>query len=147
MHLDPEDRRARQKEILEPYHARITNELDRRQEVGRSTILVAMHSFTPVFKGVARPWQIGVLYHRDARFAHALKALLEAEGDLTVGDNEPYAVGDLTDYTIPVHGERRAIPHVEIEIRQDLIADPAGQRAWAARLTRLLPEAWRKLSQ
>jgi predicted N-formylglutamate amidohydrolase len=55
-------------------------------------------------------------------------------------------VGDLTDYTIPVHGERRGIPHVEIEIRQDLIADSAGQRAWADRLARLLPEAWRRLA-
>ena len=144
--LGPAERAARVREILEPYHRRIEAELDRRQAAGRPTVLIAMHSFTPVFKGVARPWQIGVLYHRDARFAHALKALLEAEGDLTVGDNEPYAVGDLTDYTIPVHGERRAIPHVEIEIRQDLIADPAGQRAWADRLARLLPVAWRRLS-
>ena len=63
-----------------------------------------------------------------------------------VGDNEPYAVGDLTDYTIPVHGERRGLPHVEIEIRQDLIAMPAGQRAWTQRLARLLPEARRRLS-
>jgi predicted N-formylglutamate amidohydrolase len=144
--LSPAERTARAEEILKPYHDRIVAELDRRQAAGRRTVLIAMHSFTPVFKGIARPWQIGVLYHRDARFAHALKALLEAEGDLTVGDNEPYAVGDLTDYTIPVHGERRAIPHVEIEIRQDLIAHPAGQRAWADRLARLLPEAWRRLS-
>src|SRR5262249_1997421 len=72
--------------------------------------------------------------------------LLEADGDLTVGDNEPYAVSDLTDYSIPVHGEHRHLPHVEIEIRQDLIAEPAGQQAWAERLARVLPEAWRHLS-
>ena len=137
---------ARIREIFEPYHDRIEKELERRRHAGLATVLIAMHSFTPGFTDVARPWQVGVLYNRDARLAHALKALLEAEGDLTVGDNEPYAVGDLTDYTIPVHGERRAIPHVEIEIRQDLIADPAGQRAWADRLARLLPEAWRRLS-
>ena len=59
-----------------------------------------------------------------------------------VGENEPYAVSDLTDYTIPVHGEQRGLPHVEIEIRQDLIAEPAGQRAWAERLARLLPAAY-----
>jgi predicted N-formylglutamate amidohydrolase len=144
--LSESQRAARVREILAPYHDRIVAELDRRQTAGRPTVLIAMHSFTPVFKGVPRPWQIGVLYNRDPGFAHALKALLEAEGDLTVGDNEPYAVADLTDYTIPVHGERRGIPHVEIEIRQDLIAETPGQRAWADRLARLLPEAWRQLA-
>ena len=64
-----------------------------------------------------------------------------------VGENEPYRVSDLTDYTVPVHGERRGLPHVEIEIRQDLIADPAGQEAWAARLARLLPLADRRLRE
>jgi len=70
-----------------------------------------------------------------------LAELLRAEGDLIVGENEPYRVSDLTDYTVPVHGERRGLPHVEIEIRQDLIADEAGQAAWAARFARLLPTA------
>jgi predicted N-formylglutamate amidohydrolase len=64
--------------------------------------------------------------------------LLRAEGDLTVGDNAPYAVSDITDFTVPVHAERRGLPHVEIEIRQDLIADEAGQAEWATRFTRLL---------
>ena len=74
-----------------------------------------------------------------------LAELLRAEGDLIVGENEPYRVSDLTDYTIPVHGERRGLPHVEIEIRQDLIADPAGQTAWAERLARLLPAAYARI--
>jgi hypothetical protein len=65
-----------------------------------------------------------------------------AEAGLVIGENEPYAVSDLTDYTVPVHGERRGLPHVEIEIRQDLIAEPAGQAIWAERLARLLPAAW-----
>ncbi len=142
--LSAEARRMRAAEIFEPYHRRITAELETRKAGERPTVLIAMHSFTPVFKGVARPWHVGVLYNRDPRFAHALKALLEAEGDLVVGDNEPYAISDLSDYTIPVHGERRGLPHVEIEIRQDLIAETAGQRAWADRLARLLPEAWRR---
>ena len=71
----------------------------------------------------------------------SLFELLSAEDGLVVGDNEPYRVTDLTDYTVPVHGERRGLPHVEIEIRQDQIADPAGQTAWAERLARLLPVA------
>ncbi len=86
-----------------------------------------------------------MLFNRDPRLAHALAELLRAEGDLVVGENEPYAVSDLTDYTVPVHGEGRGLPHVEIEIRQDLIAEPAGQTAWAERLARLLPAAYAEL--
>ena len=106
-----------------------------------------MHSFTPVFKGVSRIVEIGVLYNRNARLPHIMLDLLRREGNLAVGDNEPYAVGDLSDYTVPVHGEQRGLPHVEIEIRQDLIADAAGQAAWAARLSRLLPEADARLRE
>src|SRR5690606_2704476 len=93
--------------------------------------------FTPSMNGDDRRWHAGVLYQRDPRFAHALLDALQGEGDLVVGDNEPYAVSDQTDYAIPVHAERRGLPHVELEIRQDLIAEPAGQQAWAERLGRL----------
>jgi predicted N-formylglutamate amidohydrolase len=72
--------------------------------------------------------------------------LLRAEGDLVIGDNAPYAVSDATDYGVPVHAERRGLPHVEIEIRQDLIEDEAGQDAWAARFERLLRVALQRLS-
>ncbi len=136
---------ARVREIFQPYHERIAAELDRRQQVGRPTVLIAMHSFTPVFDAVARPWHIGVLYNRDARFAHPLIDLLRCEQGLVVGDNEPYRVTDASDYAIPVHGERRKLRHVEIEIRQDLIADEAGQRRWADLFTRLLPQAYQRL--
>jgi predicted N-formylglutamate amidohydrolase len=139
--LDVAARAARVAAIFRPYHARIAAALDRRAAAGRRTVLIALHSFTPVYKGTARPWQVGVLFNRDARFARPLFALLQAEDDLVVGENEPYRVSDLTDYTVPVHGERRSLLHVEIEIRQDLIADPAGQALWARRLARLLPAA------
>ena len=144
--LSGEERQARAREIFWPYHDRIAAELDRRAGPKGATVLIAVHSFTPVFKGFVRPWHAGVLYNRDPRLALILKHLLEAEGGLVVGDNEPYAVGDLTDYTIPVHGEKRGLPHVEIEIRQDLIAEAAGQETWAALLARLLPEAYRRLN-
>ena len=144
--LSGEERLARAREIFWPYHDRIAAELDRRAGPKGATVLIAVHSFTPVFKGFVRPWHAGVLYNRDPRLALILKHLLEAEGGLVVGDNEPYAVGDLTDYTIPVHGEKRGLPHVEIEIRQDLIAEAAGQEIWASRLARLLPEAYRRLN-
>jgi len=132
---------ARRHEIFAPYHARIGSLLDARQSANRRTVLVAMHSFTPVFKGESRAMQVGVLYNRDKRLAYILLDLLRAEGDIVIGDNAPYAVSDLTDYTVPIHAERRGLPHVEIEIRQDLIADVVGQASWAARFARLLPAA------
>jgi predicted N-formylglutamate amidohydrolase len=136
---------ARVREIFRPYHDRIAQELDRRQHAGRPAALVAMHSFTPVFKAVARPWHVGVLYHRDPRFAHILLALLRSQQSLAVGDNEPYSVTDASDYTIPVHGEQRHLHHVAVEIRQDLIADEAGQRQWAGLFAQLLPQAYQRL--
>jgi predicted N-formylglutamate amidohydrolase len=140
--LSEAERTARREAIFRPYHDRIADALDRRQAQGRASVLVALHSFTPVFLGVSRPWEIGVLFNRDERLARPLIELLRADGDLVMGENEPYRVTDLTDYTVPVHGERRGLPHVEIEIRQDLIPEPAGQTAWAGRLARLLPAAY-----
>jgi len=143
--LGEDARAARVEAIFRPYHNAIAAALDRRAAEARESALVALHSFTPVFKGVSRPWQVAVLFNRDRRLAHSLAELLRAEGELFVGENEPYAVSDLTDYTVPVHGEQRGLPHVEIEIRQDLIADSAGQEEWAERLARLLPTAYAQL--
>jgi predicted N-formylglutamate amidohydrolase len=132
-------RRAR--DIFAPYHQRIERELGRREQIAQATVLVAMHSFTPTFKGLPRPWHVGMLYNRDKRLGHALLELLRADPALVVGDNEPYSVSDDSDYGVPVYGERRGIPHIEIEIRQDLLGEEAGQIAWAKRFAKLLPEA------
>ncbi len=136
---------ARRQAIFQPYHRRIGEVIDRRLRDGVPTVLVSLHSFTPVYAGVARPWHIGTLYHRDIRLPPLLLKLLRAEPDLVVGDNEPYAVSDQTDHTIPVHGEARGLINSGIEIRQDLIADQAGQRQWADRLARILKEIERTL--
>jgi predicted N-formylglutamate amidohydrolase len=136
--LSADEIAARVEEIFLPYHDRIVAELDRRSRNGIPTVLVAVHSFTPVYRGVQRPWHVGLLYNRDGRMARQMMALLRAEGGLTVGDNEPYAISDESDYAIPVHGERRGLHHAEIEIRQDLIADEAGQAIWADRIARIL---------
>jgi predicted N-formylglutamate amidohydrolase len=130
----------RRREVFDPYHRRIDEIIDERAGVDRPTVLVSLHSFTPVYAGIARPWHIGTLYHRDTRLPPLLLRLLRAEGDLVVGDNEPYAVSDETDYTIPVHGEARGLMNTGIEIRQDLISDPAGEKAWADRLARIFAE-------
>jgi predicted N-formylglutamate amidohydrolase len=131
---------ARRKAIFDPYHRRIADVIDQRLRENMPTVLVALHSFTPNYAGIARPWHIGTLYHRDTRLPPLLLRLLRAEGDLVVGDNEPYAVSDQTDYTIPVHGEARGLMNSGIEIRQDLIADQAGQQQWAERLARIFGE-------
>ena len=133
-----EEATARARELFHPYHNRIRTELDRRRAQQRHTMLISVHSFTPTFHGVPRPWHAGVLYNRDARLATALLQRLRTEHRLVIGDNEPYAVGDNTDYTIPVHGEQRGLLHVGIELRQDLVATAAGQSEWAERLARVL---------
>lgn len=128
----------RQQRIFAPYHQAITNALDRRTQTQRPTILVSLHSFTPIYAGVARPWHIGMLYNRDHRLPQLMLRELRAEPALVVGDNQPYAVSDTTDYTIPVHGEQRGLINTGIEIRQDLITGESGQREWANRLIRVL---------
>jgi len=131
---------VRRRAIFDPYHRRIAEVIDARLREGVPTVLVSLHSFTPVYAGIARPWHIGTLYQRDTRLPQLLLKQLRGEGDLVVGDNEPYAVSDETDYTIPVHGEARGLMNTGIEIRQDLIADPAGQQQWADRLARIFAE-------
>jgi predicted N-formylglutamate amidohydrolase len=131
--LTEADRTTRTTEIFRPYHDRIATLIDARLAAGRRTILVAMHSFTPVFKGESRKMEVGVLYFRKTRLAEIMLDLLRQEADLTVGENAPYALTEASDYSIPFHAERRGLEHVEIEIRQDLIAAPQGQATWADR--------------
>lgn len=125
---------ARAQAIFGPYHSSISAALARRPGYA----LIAMHTFTPELYGERRPFHAGVLYHRDRRLAGPLLSLLRQEADLIVGDNEPYAASAATDYAIIEHGELRQAPYVELEVRQDLVADEAGQQAWAKRLARLL---------
>ena len=139
--ISMDDASSRVREVFTPYHGTIERCLDARKKAGTPTLLTSLHSFTPVYAGIPRPWQAGVLYNRYSTLAHRLRDLLAAPGDLVVGDNEPYSVNDDTDYTIPVHGEQRGLSHVAIEIRQDLIGDEGGQEYWADRLAELLPKA------
>lgn len=132
---------GRRTEIFDPYHDCIRRVLDARLSARRRTILVAQHSMTDSYKGVRRAMQCAILYNRDRRFAGLVLAKLRRDPGLVVGDNEPYFVSDETDYAIPRHGEDRGLPHVEIEIRQDLISDEAGQSAWALRIAQALQDA------
>jgi predicted N-formylglutamate amidohydrolase len=134
------DRAARDERIAAihaPYHAAIDAALDEREMAGRRTIFIALHSFTPVFGAMKRPWHVGVLHDAgDTRFALAVLTALQAEGGLVVGDNEPYRM-DATDHTVPRHCHPRRLPYLELEVRQDLITDPDQQVRWAERLARI----------
>lgn len=135
-------RKLRVAEILTPYQAAIAALLSWRRSAGQPTALVALHSFTPVMDGVARPWDIGVLYDGgDTRFALALLSGLRRRTDIIVGDNAPYQM-DETDYSVPLHAYGQHIPYVEIEVRQDLLATAEGQKRIAAILCETLRMAW-----
>lgn len=139
-HLTVADRRRRVSDIFEPYHAAIAAELDRRHEAGLSTIVVALHSFTPTMAGLSRPWRFGVLHMGDSAFSRAVLARLQADLDpAEVGDNAPYQM-DETDFTVPHHAIARGLDYLELEIRQDLVKDAAGEQAVAEFLGRLLPQ-------
>ena len=136
--LSVADRAARVDEIFAPYHARIAEEIAARRAAGQATILLALHSFTPVMAGAARPWRFGVLHMGGSRFSDAmLGALRVVLGSDLVGDNQPYRM-DGTDYTAPRHAIAAGLDYLELEVRQDLIADPAGQAEAAALLAPLL---------
>jgi len=139
--LSVADRLARRTAIFDPYHGHLRALIDERLAAGRRPILIAQHSMTDIFKGVARPMHAAVLYNRDRRFAARVLETLRRESELTIADNEPYFVSDLTDYTIPQHAEARGLPYVEIEIRQDLITAHAGQAEWARRISQALRDA------
>jgi predicted N-formylglutamate amidohydrolase len=132
---------ARRTEIFDPYHRGIRAAIDARIAAGRRTILVAQHTMTDVYRGVRRDMHAAVLYNRDRRFAGLVLEELRRDRSLIVADNQPYFVSDETDYTIPHHAEARSLPHVEIEVRQDLVGGELGQAAWAARIAHALEAA------
>ncbi|MGH7022352.1 MAG: N-formylglutamate amidohydrolase [Caulobacteraceae bacterium] len=144
--LSPTQRAARVEAIHSPYHRRIGEVLERRRARGSSTVMVFQHSFTPRMAGIERPWRVGVLHLGDSSVSEAMLTLLRAESDLVVGDNEPYAM-DGTDYTAPRHARYPGDDMLELEVRQDLIADDVGQAAMAARFARLLPQALQQARQ
>jgi predicted N-formylglutamate amidohydrolase len=136
------DRVLRFEEIHRPFHDTIGQLLDLRQRDKRPAVIATIHSFTPRFAGKDRPWRLGVCFNRDSsfatRFMHAFRA---ANPAIMAARNEPYTVDDISDYTIPVHGERRELPHVLLEVRNDELADAEGQARWARLIACGLTEA------
>ena len=139
--LAPDEVSLRVRSIHTPYHLRIAAELDARAAAGLETLLICIHSFTPVMAGFARPWHVGVLHGPASSASQALLTLLRCEPGLVVGDNQPYAM-DGADYTAPLHAWNRGKDVLEIEVRQDLIEDDAGAIGMAELFARLIPAAY-----
>ncbi|MDR3506663.1 MAG: N-formylglutamate amidohydrolase [Caulobacteraceae bacterium] len=137
--------RARTEEIYTPYQGAIAAMIEARKARGQPTVLLALHSFTPVMQGIPRPWRYGVLHRNDSPASRALLGLLRQTLGDQAGDNQPYAL-DETDNTIPLHAAANGLDYVELEVRQDLIEGPAGQDEAAALIGCLLPQVWAALT-
>jgi predicted N-formylglutamate amidohydrolase len=135
----PEEIARRIRTYHAPYHAEIDEQLSRFRAAGHVPVIVSIHSFTPRWKARPRRWEIGVLWDRDGRLARPLMARLAAAG-FTVGDNEPYS-GELENDCLYRHGTANGLPHVLIEIRQDLVANMDAARAMGERLQPIIAEA------
>ena len=140
--LDAMERGRRRERFYAPYHDAIEALVRQRIAAGHATAVIAMHSFTPMYRGTARAWEVGVLSHLDRRMADPLLRALRADSSLHVGDNEPFAPRDGVYHTLDRHAEAHGLPCVMIEIRNDLIRDTPGQQAWAERLAPLLLRAF-----
>jgi predicted N-formylglutamate amidohydrolase len=144
--LPEAERKRRLGQIHRPYHAAIEACLERRLAGGRPTAVLAIHSYTPVYLGKARPWEIGIVFGEDRRLADVLIRGLQADAALTVGINQPYSPADQVYYTVERHAGPRGLPAVMIEIRNNEIGDKAGERKWADRLGDLLLGAERQVA-
>lgn len=139
--LDEATRDLRREGIHAPYQERIAEEIALRLARGVQPVLVSLHSFTPSMGGRSRPWHVGILHDRgNTLLSLAMLRRLKRESALVVGDNEPYRM-DGIDHTIPRHAYPAALPYVEIEFRQDLLADGEGVRLWAGRFAAWLHDA------
>ncbi|MEX0853945.1 MAG: N-formylglutamate amidohydrolase [Bauldia sp.] len=138
--LSDEQKASRIDALWAPFHAAIERLVEGRKARRRPTALITVHSFTPVYRGVARPWHVGIISTRERRFSDVVLAELRRDRALTVGDNQPYSAKDNVDYTIRRHGRDRGLPHVMIEVRNDLLVSENGVKEWVARLAGALEE-------
>jgi predicted N-formylglutamate amidohydrolase len=140
MNLSAAERQRRITTWFDPFHQQLGHLLDACQRATRPTVIVTIHSFTPVFLGLDRPMGAGILYRRSQRFGAALVAALGAEA-AGIAHNAPFEIDDESDYSIPVHGESRGREAVLIEIRQDLLQTPKHFHHWAQALAEALPKS------
>jgi predicted N-formylglutamate amidohydrolase len=131
-------RGQRRSACFDPYHAAIRARLEALAATRIVPAFISIHSFTPVMNGLNRPWHVGILWDRDGRIPLPLLAALSADAAITVGDNEPYTAREPAGYTVRHHAVARGLPHVAVELRQDLVATDAGAVSWAERLAAAL---------
>ena len=136
--LSQTQRKARLNEIWRPFHDHLSALLDQREQLSLQTVLISIHSFTPVFFGRQRPLEVGVLCDRERRFAEPLYQQLENKCGRLAALNEPYDMNRESDYTIPVHGEDRGLLCAEIEVRNNLISDSDGLAFWVETLAQAI---------
>jgi predicted N-formylglutamate amidohydrolase len=136
--LSEAEREARVARCWRPFHDAVEAVVEDRLASGREAWLISVHSFTPVYKGVQRPWQIGIIHDDDTRLAAPLIAALQGQGGLTVGVNQPYSPADRVYFTLEAHARPRALPCAMIEIRNDEIATGTEQAKWAGLLAQAL---------
>ncbi|MCW0000743.1 N-formylglutamate amidohydrolase [Pararhizobium sp. YC-54] len=136
--LSDTEKAQRTDTLFRPFADVIARRLDQLQEEGRRTLVVGIHSFTPVYFGRQRPWHAGILYGQATAFGQSLIRSLRADPALTVGDNAPYNIHPDEDYTVPVHADARGLPGALIEVRHDLIDTLEGVAVWGDRLTQCL---------
>jgi len=135
--VDEEERSRRIARFHQPYHDAISGVVAKVRAEGHLPFLVSIHSFTPVWRGWPRPWHVGILWDQDEQVARAMIRGFLAQGDLVVGDNEPYH-GALEGDTLNTHGTKPGLPHALIEVRQDLIAAKTGVDEWVERVAKVV---------
>lgn len=139
--LPEEDAQLRADEFFHPYHDMVANLIGEMSGDDGPPAVISVHSFTPVFGGFHRPWDVGVLWNRDRRLSDPFMAALRRQGDIVVGDNEPYSAKENFGYSVDVHAQDRSLPHMLVELRQDLIGTPRGARQWSRRVGAAIEEA------
>ncbi|MBZ6078629.1 N-formylglutamate amidohydrolase [Microvirga puerhi] len=143
--LSPDERARRVAEVYDAFHRAVDDYVEARKAAGHVTTVVSVHSFTPIYRGVPRPWQIGLIFDKDERLARRVASGLRRDAALNVGMNEPYSPADRVFHTLERHAERRGLASLMIEIRNDLIRTQDGQASWASRLAPLMREGVQRL--
>ncbi|MGF1563651.1 MAG: N-formylglutamate amidohydrolase [Geminicoccaceae bacterium] len=143
--ISQEERRYRVKTAWKPYHRAIARHIATCKQAGIAPAIISLHTFTAVMNGHQRPWHAGVLWDRDGRLALPVLEALQREQGLCVGDNQPYSGRDAFGYTVPFHAERRGLPSLTFEIRQDLLRSVPAVDDWAHRLYVTLKPALARL--
>jgi len=144
--LDPAEKQKRVDTYFTPYQEEISRVLEQKLHISQTPIVISMHSFTPIMDDFERPWHIGILWNKDGRLALPMLELLNKNASLVVGDNKPYSAREPVSYTLCEHGTNKNIPHVIVEIRQDLIDTHHGAEQWASLMADLVNQTQKKIA-